>query len=513
RAGRRGIDDLGYTVSVLNPPVKAADIRELVHGKAADLESQFTLSYSSIANHFSSRTEEEIMKILEKSFGQFLYQESVDNVYSKKKAKISGLKRKIDSLAIKCKNGCNNESVGDYSRLKQKLINEKRKYYSGPLTLDDTVRFNRNFKNYFVRGRLVGMKSPAFNPSLAIIMDPLKPAHAKDRIKYLKVMDINGKVKKVHLNEITHGTNIICPDAKQARRLNKVVMTFLRSVSRELRDDDFIPLSSIIREIESFLLEKDDYNAFLERKRNTVHDLADQLRKHPLRRCPDFESHLADFRKIISLREEIRRTASEMKKVRIIHSRNFKNRLRVMQRFDYLDRDKYLTEKGRFLANIFDDNEILLVESLLKGIFQELDIDEVAALLGLFVVMSNDDPLLYFPKLDNPRLRKAINRIKGISRSVRDIEKQERVSDKITTKIVFNPGFVQLVYLWSSGVELSELMHETNMSEGNIISNLRRLVDLLQQIGTATRACPFDVGFDSYWVMERILRSHVRVDL
>jgi len=71
RAGRRGIDQVGYAYACINPPdARFDDIRQALAHDAEDIESQFSLSYSSILNLYANHGEN-IYEVCEKSFNNF----------------------------------------------------------------------------------------------------------------------------------------------------------------------------------------------------------------------------------------------------------------------------------------------------------------------------------------------------------------------------------------------------------------------------------------------------------
>jgi superfamily II RNA helicase len=49
RAGRRGIDEVGYVYSVVEwPHIRASDVERVIHGEIEPIRSQFNLSYATL---------------------------------------------------------------------------------------------------------------------------------------------------------------------------------------------------------------------------------------------------------------------------------------------------------------------------------------------------------------------------------------------------------------------------------------------------------------------------------
>ena len=73
RAGRRGMDEIGYVVIVGTPFQTPEEVAELVLSDANPLESKFSPSYSMVLNLLQRFTLEEAKELVLKSFGYFSY--------------------------------------------------------------------------------------------------------------------------------------------------------------------------------------------------------------------------------------------------------------------------------------------------------------------------------------------------------------------------------------------------------------------------------------------------------
>ncbi len=95
RAGRRGIDDVGYVYSVAEwPHVRANEIERVTHGQIEPIRSQFNLSYATLLTlweHLGNR----IYAAAEQSFSNFLAQKRGHHVFQ---AKLEQMKRKLSVL-------------------------------------------------------------------------------------------------------------------------------------------------------------------------------------------------------------------------------------------------------------------------------------------------------------------------------------------------------------------------------------------------------------------------------
>jgi superfamily II RNA helicase len=72
RAGRRGMDEAGYVVTVKNGNYSAGEVAFLASSKAEDVTSHFTASYEMVLNLLQAHSYSEVKLLIEKSFGQYL---------------------------------------------------------------------------------------------------------------------------------------------------------------------------------------------------------------------------------------------------------------------------------------------------------------------------------------------------------------------------------------------------------------------------------------------------------
>jgi ATP-dependent RNA helicase HelY len=83
RAGRRGMDNIGFFIVMPGNYMDLKHIINLINSSASDIESQITINFSMVLNLLLSHTPEQIKMILEKSFASYLI------LSGKKKGKIA----------------------------------------------------------------------------------------------------------------------------------------------------------------------------------------------------------------------------------------------------------------------------------------------------------------------------------------------------------------------------------------------------------------------------------------
>ena len=84
RAGRRGMDEVGHVVVLNNPFESVEDAAKLATAKADPLSSRFTPSYGMVLNLLERHTIDDARDLIERSFGQFLINHQLEQLFAQK---------------------------------------------------------------------------------------------------------------------------------------------------------------------------------------------------------------------------------------------------------------------------------------------------------------------------------------------------------------------------------------------------------------------------------------------
>ena len=159
RAGRRGMDEIGYVIIVGSPFQTPEEVAELVLSEANPLESKFSPSYSMVLNLLQRFTLEEAKELVLKSFGYFSSNYRIEPLLNLKKE----LDGKIDECnAFECYCKLTNEDLLEYNKIRDiyvqnrrvfKTIQKQEKKKNRPLS-DEAVEFGRQTKLMLERMRV-----------------------------------------------------------------------------------------------------------------------------------------------------------------------------------------------------------------------------------------------------------------------------------------------------------------------------------------------------------------------
>jgi len=180
--------------------------------------------------------------------------------------------------------------------------------------------------------------------------------------------------------------------------------------------------------------------------------------------------------------------------VRIMAS--FKNKIKQLQKLDYLTSDEKLTWKGRFLLNIYA-NELLLGEIFATDLHHEFTEVELCVLISAVIFEERKNVQFKFGA--NKVYEAVVQKLKANPYAIEHI-------DKFTLR-----RLSLLITRWSEGAEFTELLRCTDMPEGDIVHMILRICDATRQLRHATDN--EDLKHKLSGCLNRMYRDVVKVNL
>ena len=134
--------------------------------------------------------------------------------------------------------------------------------------------------------------------------------------------------------------------------------------------------------------------------------------------------------------------------------------------------------RGRVLAGIYADVDLLVAELLLSGLLDGLGPSDLAGVAALLVHESRRDELAPPDHLPSTRLDALAEEIERLAQDIRVDE--EEVG--IVPLRALDAGFVAPVVRWSQGATLEEAVGDLEVSGGDFVRNIKQVIDLLGQL-------------------------------
>lgn len=162
---------------------------------------------------------------------------------------------------------------------------------------------------------------------------------------------------------------------------------------------------------------------------------------------------------------------------------------RVLKEMGHVDGKGVIQLKGRTACEINTANELVVVELVFAGTFNDLTVEQTVALLSCLIFdernKDDDDPAKGLKSHLSGPYHKLIELARSVAKTVISC-KIELNEDEFVEK--FNPGLMEAVYAWCKGAKFVEVQKLTGTFEGSTIRSLRRLEELVRQLAAASKS-------------------------
>ncbi|XP_073685150.1 exosome RNA helicase MTR4 [Garra rufa] len=491
RAGRRGMDERGIVIFMVDEKMSPAVGKQLLKGSADPLNSAFHLTYNMVLNLL--RVEEinpEYM--LEKSFYQFQHYRAVPGVVDKMKK----LEEEYNAIRIP-----NEESVVTYYKIRQQLAKLGKE-------IEEFIHKPRYCLAFLQPGRLVRVKKEDLDFGWGIVVNFQKKANAKAggaNVDPMIVVEVLLHCSKESVkNAATEAAKPAGPGEKGEMQVVPVILHLITSISsvrlfipKDLRSyDNRQSMLKSIQEVQKRFPDNiplldpiDDMgikDPALKKVIQKVEAFEHRMYTHPLHSDPNLEAVYTLCEKKALIAGDIKAAKRELKKARtVLQMDELKCRKRVLRRLGFATSSDVIEVKGRVACEISSADELLLTEMVFNGLFNDLTAEQATALLSCFVFQENANEM---PKLTE-QLAGPLRQMQECAKRIAKVSAEAKLNvDEDTYLNQFRPHLMDVVYTWANGSSFSQICKMTDVFEGSIIRCMRRLEELLRQMCQAAKA-------------------------
>ncbi len=467
RAGRRGLDDRGIVIMMINEQMEPGVAKEIVRGEQDKLNSAFYLGYNMVLNLLRVEgISPEFM--LERCFHQF-----------QNTASVSGLERELHELEAERQTmEIEDESIiRDYFDLRKQL-----NIYTQDMR--DVMQHPSYSLPYIQSGRLVDVQYGEFSFGWAAICNFEK--RVQDRGSTQQLTPQESWIVQVALvcsDELAYGSkniDALPPGIRPPRpgentkvEVLPVLLTTIQKMSsirifmpadlttrlgrdtvkkalREVqkRFPDGIP---VLDPIDDLKITDDSFTRLLKK----IQVLESRLVSNPLHNSPRLEplynqyaEKVIKLDKIKALKKQIQQALS------ILQLDELKCRKRVLRRLHFINEDEVVQLKARVACEISTGDELMLSELLFNGFFNELTPEQCASVLSCFVFeeKANDDGHL------REELAKPLREIQRQARIIAKVSQESKLplnEDEYVQS--FKPQLMNVIFDWAKGKSFAEI--------------------------------------------------------
>ena len=453
RAGRRGIDPEGQCVIALDARDGLEDVLRVIDGTPEPVESQFKLGYGSVALLIATGAEPEVLRRrIESSFGQYQNLKRIREL----EAEVTALESQAAAVREYAAPCGEFERIGRYRRARQEV--EERRQAAG--------RGGRRGERGVIEaepGRLALVRRRG-GPSLAVILgvhgirghralvDALLPHGSVVRLKA-------GVIKRIFW--ATPPLHVPRDRSRDPRRLHHLASELERISVQDLVD----------------------------RERAQGPEAA--LASIECHRCPWGATTTCEraWRERDRSGERLAQRRHTLETVRGAYWQEFLRVVEVLEQFGAVH-DRSLTPKGRLIAGLRHDNELLVAEAVSRGILNDLTLAEAAAACSALTEESRSgEPSIARTFLRRkPKLRRRFDQLFEIAESVFQAQRARHLGMPVSV----HPGFMPAVFRWASGDDdwIGIVEQDFGGHEGDLIRAMRRLIDVLRQLAESSEVPP-----------------------
>jgi len=157
-------------------------------------------------------------------------------------------------------------------------------------------------------------------------------------------------------------------------------------------------------------------------------------------------------------------------------ARRFDQVLAVLEGLGYV-KDWELSPKGELLTSVYNESDLLVIESLQAGYLDDLEPAEIATICSTLVYETRGPEGPPPPDMPTPGCERVWRKLMQTWRKIR-AEEEGRQLDLTREP---DPGFAYKAYRWAEGAALEDVLGEED-APGDFVRATKQLVDLLRQL-------------------------------
>ena len=272
---------------------------------------------------------------------------------------------------------------------------------------------------------------------------------------------------------------------RQIRKNEALIQELMKDAQCHLGDfSEYARLRRSIKEVEVLLSRRDQRKTFDNRQRSHMEgelaELRRSLKAHSCHGCAEREDHARLAERAGRLTRESDGLTTRVENRTHVIAKTFDQICQVLDHLQYIDGEKP-TVQGKILTKIYAESDLLLTESIRRGLLDDLNATELLSVVSCMIFESRSQENLA-PKLPSQKVTSTFTEIISLWAALEKIENDFGVK----TQREPDAGFCFISYKWASGNSLNSVLKGSDMSVGDFVRSTKQLVDLLNQIAGAS---------------------------
>jgi len=272
---------------------------------------------------------------------------------------------------------------------------------------------------------------------------------------------------------------------KQQKRNQIAIDELLEQADCHLGDfKEYARFRREIKDLEVLLSKRGGRRTFDSKQRlhmeSEIDDIRRSMKNHACHSCNDREAHARFAERSDRLTRENEGLNNRVMNRTHVIAKTFDKICNVLTLLGYIEGEKLLPQ-GYILSKIYAESDLLLTESIRRGVFAELQPSEIVSVASVMIFESRSQED-FSPKIPNDVVANALAAITRIWAELEELE----IEVGVKTQRAPDFGFCYMIYKWANGTSLNQVLKGSDMSVGDFVRSTKQLVDLVGQIATAS---------------------------
>ena len=463
RAGRRGIDQHGFAVTMWSPYTPFESVAALASQRTYELRSAFKPTYNMAANLIRRSSREQAHHFLNLSFAQF----QADSQLVRSNAQMDRQRRELAEAKALAR--CGRGDIDEYRQ--QQHLGQWRAVPVPEQDVADVLERVRpgDVLRYSARGAPEVRESSGRDDGAVAVVSTssgrrgehvtLRVLTQSGRSLSLTATDMRG------LPEVVGQVKLPTPYNPQSKAFQRdMVAGMQRLLGRSRRRSPLGEESPLFHAV-------------------VLTGVAG---------CVDLAEHVRAASRADRIQRELERTQRMVAERSSSLVNHLDRVLNLLESAGFVD-GWSLTVAGTLLCSIFHESDLLIADCIRSGVLDGLTPPQLAALTSVFVFEQRGPGR--GPR-GGPRDRSVAAELppgfpRGlVSRWFQVVDRAEAVNGReadadLTLTRMPDPGFAVIAHAWASGKDLERVLVDADITGGDFVRTVKSLVDLLRQIALA----------------------------
>lgn len=244
-----------------------------------------------------------------------------------------------------------------------------------------------------------------------------------------------------------------------------------------------------------------------DKRQRRLAELRRRMRQHPCHACPERESHARWAERWWKLRRETDQLSSQIRSRTGAVARIFDRVTDVLLELGYLietpSDELALAPVGRTLRRIYGERDLLVAESLRRGLWDGLDAASLAAMATSVVYEARrEDPDAGERALPRGPFRSALDATTTLWAELDDLEQ----AHKLPGSQPLSTGLALAMFRWANGTPLDAVLRDADLAAGDFVRWTKQTIDLLDQVSVVAEG---DIGRTARAALDAVRRGIV----